>query len=164
VFRFARTITAAAAAAALLFVAPLVSSSPALAQFKQQGNKLVGNGAVGAAAEATSVGLSADGNTAIIGGPEDDTSAGAAWVFTRTSGRWKQQGQKLVGTGGVGTPQQGTSVALSADGNTAIVGGWLDNSAAGAVWVFTRSNDIWSQQAISSSAAARWALRRKASR
>jgi hypothetical protein len=34
---------------------------------------------------------------------------------------------------------QGSSVALSADGNTAIVGGFYDNTGAGAAWVFTRS-------------------------
>ncbi|MGC5276279.1 hypothetical protein ACPXAM_24405, partial [Escherichia coli] len=37
-----------------------------------------------------------------------------------------QQGNKLVGTGAVGTAYQGASVSLSADGNTAIVGGYLD--------------------------------------
>jgi hypothetical protein len=31
------------------------------------------------------------------------------------------------------------SVALSADGNTAIVGGRRDNSDTGAAWAFTRS-------------------------
>jgi hypothetical protein len=34
-----------------------------------------------------------------------------------------QQGSKLVGTGAVGQAFQGVSVALSADGSTAIVGG-----------------------------------------
>src|ERR1035437_513275 len=44
-----------------------------------------------------------------------------------------QQGSKLVGTGAIGTPvYQGTAVAVSADGNTAIVGGYADNSNAGA--------------------------------
>ena len=41
--------------------------------------------------------------------------------FTRNGGVWTQQGDKLVGTGSVGVASQGTSVALSADGNTAIV-------------------------------------------
>ena len=50
-----------------------------------------------------------------------------------------QQGGKIIGTGAVGTAWQGISVALSADGNTAIVGGSYDNSGAGATWVFTRS-------------------------
>jgi hypothetical protein len=48
-----------------------------------------------------------------------------------------QQGPKLVGTGAVGKAFQGQSVALSADGNTALVGGTQDNISAGAVWVHT---------------------------
>ena len=40
-----------------------------------------------------------------------------------TPGEFFQQGPKLVGTGAVGSTDQGMSVALSADGNTAIVGG-----------------------------------------
>jgi hypothetical protein len=47
---------------------------------------------------------------------------GAVWVFTRTAGVWTQQGPKLVGSGAVGHASQGISVALSADGNTAMVG------------------------------------------
>src|SRR6266853_1069632 len=42
--------------------------------------------------------------------------AGAAWVFTRTGGGWRQQGGKLVGTTsdfGGGLWSQGASVALS---------------------------------------------------
>jgi hypothetical protein len=37
-----------------------------------------------------------------------------------------------------GAAQQGLSVALSSDGNTAIVGGSADNSHAGAAWVFVK--------------------------
>src|SRR6201997_5656286 len=113
--------------------------------WSQQGSKLVGTGAVGNARQGTSVALSADGNTAIVGAPGDHSHAGAVWVFTRSGGVWSQQGSKLVGTGAVGRAHQGASVALSADGNTAIVGGWGDNSRAGAVWVFTRSGGVWSQ-------------------
>ena len=51
---------------------------------------------------------------------------------------WTQQGNKLVGTGAVGNAQQGISVSLSSDGNTAIVGGPTDNGEAGAAWVYTR--------------------------
>jgi hypothetical protein len=122
----------------------------------QQGKKLVGSGFVGSARQGTSVALSADGNTAIVGGWSDNGKAGAAWVFARSGGVWKQQGKKLVGSGAVGSPRQGTSVALSADGNTAIVGGPGDNpwdlsvpfglGAAGAAWVFTRNSGQWTQQ------------------
>src|ERR1035438_807725 len=113
--------------------------------WSQQGNRLVGTGAGGLAHQGD-VALSADGNTAIVGGPFDNSSTGAAWVFTRSGGVWSQQGNKLVGTGAVGNAEQGVSVALSADGNTAIVGGYADNNRAGAVWVFARSGDVWTQQ------------------
>ena len=43
----------------------------------------------------------------------------------------------MVGTGAVGAAEQGWSVALSADGNTAIMGGYDDNSGVGAAWVYT---------------------------
>jgi uncharacterized protein (TIGR03437 family) len=111
----------------------------------QQGGKLVGTGEVGIALQGHSVALSGDGNTAIVGGPGDD-SAGAAWVYARSGGVWSQQGGKLVGTGAAGNAQQGSSVALSTDGNTAIVGGYNDNGIVGAAWVYTRSGGVWSQQ------------------
>jgi hypothetical protein len=99
----------------------------------QQGNKLVGATSEhggGLWSQGASVALSADGNTAIVGGPSDNKTKGAAWVYTRTGGVWTQQGNKLVGSdayrgGESQSPSgQGMAVALSADGNTAIVGGW----------------------------------------
>jgi hypothetical protein len=127
-------------ASVLIVVALPFSSHLALAQFTQRGPKLVGTGAVGNAGQGVSVALSADGNTAIVGGPYDSGQTGAAWMFTRSGGVWTQQGNKLVGTGavGVGTEvNQGQSVALSADGSTAILGGYYDNNLTGAAWVFT---------------------------
>jgi hypothetical protein len=138
------------AAFVLIFATLLFSSQLALAQFTQQGPKLVGTGAVGPAGQGFSVALSSDGNLAIVGGPEDNSNAGTVWVYTRSGGVWTQQGDKLVGTGAVGNgsviAQQGFSVALSGDGNTTLVGGRTDNSQAGAAWVFTRSGGVWTQQ------------------
>ena len=111
-----------------------------------QGGKLVGTGNIGAAYQGSSVAISADGNTAIVGGPFDNSSMGAVWVFTRSGSTWSQQGNKLVGTSAIGNANQGHSVSLSADGNTAIVGGYGDNADQGAVWVYTRSAGTWSQQ------------------
>jgi hypothetical protein len=123
--------------------------------WRQQGKKLVGTGAVGSACQGMSVALSADGNTAILGGPGDNPwdrsvpfglgAAGAAWVFTRSGGVWTQQGDKLVSTGALGRARQGISVALSADGNIAIVGGISDAGGVGAASVFTRSGGHWTQ-------------------
>jgi len=114
--------------------------------WSQQGGKLVGSDTIGHAALGTSVALSADGNTALIGGSDDHNSVGAAWVFTRTGGTWSQEGSKLVGTGASGPANLGSAVSLSADGNTALVGGVSDSAFVGAAWVFTRSAGVWTQQ------------------
>jgi hypothetical protein len=117
-----------------------------LADFLQQGGKVTAGGVTGAARVGVSVALSADGNTALVGGPRDDANKGAAWVFTRSGTTWSQQGSKLTGSGATGAAQFGQSVALSADGNTAVVGGPNDNVLKGAAWVFTRSGSAWNQQ------------------
>jgi hypothetical protein len=113
------------------------------ATWKQQGNPLTISETdtdFGA-----SVALSADGNTALLGATNDDSGVGAAYVFTRSAGAWTQQ-SKLIGTGAVGVAWQGYAVALSADGATALVAGPWDNNQTGALWVFTRSGDAWTQQ------------------
>ncbi len=92
-----------------------------------------------------SVALASDGKTALIGGPTDNEGVGAAWVFTRSGSTWSQQGEKLTGTGETGRGQFGTRVALSSQGNTALIGGNEDNSGRGAAWVFTRSRSTWAQ-------------------
>jgi hypothetical protein len=107
--------------------------------------KLIGTGAIGNAQQGSSVAISGDGDSAIVGGPLDNNSIGAAWVFTRSRGVWSQQA-KLIGTGVAGFAAQGVSVAISGDGDSAIVGGPFDNDFAGAAWVFTRSRGVWSQQ------------------
>jgi hypothetical protein len=130
----------------LLCSALLISSQGAVADFTQQGAKLVATGAALPSEQGYSVALSADGNTAIIGARADNGNIGAAWVFTRSGAVWSQQGSKLVGIDAVGASNQGQSVAMSADGNTAIVGGYLDNGGAGAAWVYVRSGGVWTQQ------------------
>ncbi len=141
-------IVAKVLAAATLIAGPICVPQQAAAQFTQQGAKLVGTGAVGPEVDqANSVAVSADGNTVILGGSADNSQLGAAWVFTRSDGVWTQQGDKLTGSGAIGTEVfQGAAVALSADGNTAIVGAPGDSAGAGAAWVFTRSNGVWTQQ------------------
>ncbi|SPF51805.1 conserved exported hypothetical protein [Candidatus Sulfopaludibacter sp. SbA4] len=120
---------------------------PAHAQFSSQGAKLAGAGATGVGIQqGASVALSSDGSTALVGGNADAETVGAVWVYTRAGGAWSQQGAKLVGTGALGDATQGTSVALSQDGNTAIEGGPLDANGLGAAWVFTRAAGVWTQQ------------------
>jgi hypothetical protein len=117
----------------------------------QQGPKLIGSGAAKAGFQGASVALSGDGKTATVGGigiGDNGYPAAAAWVFTRNGGTWTQQGRSLVGSDAVGpyVAIQGGSVALSEDGNTAVLGGINDDSFIGATWVFTRNGSAWTQQ------------------
>ena len=101
-----------------------------------------------------SVSLSGDGNTALVGANVDDTTAGvdagSAYVFTRSGSSWSQQA-KLTAADGAASDIFGTSVSLSGDGNTALVGALWDDttmgSDAGSAYVFVRSGSSWSQQA-----------------
>jgi hypothetical protein len=140
------------------FLAIASGLAPAVhAQLLQQA-KLVGSGAVPSTgvspgvAQGTSVVLSSDGNTALVGGPQDNALAGAVWVFGRNGAVWSQQGAKLFGSGGASGrgdfpgSKQGSSVAISGDGTTAIIGGPGDSYPVGAAWVFTRTGGVWTPQ------------------
>jgi len=101
-----------------------------------------------------SIALAADGNTALIGSPDDDIVAtgnqdqGSAYVFTRSGTTWSQQASLVAADGGV-EDYFGQSVAL--DNNTALIGAPGDNIGAsanrGSAYVFTRSGTTWTQQA-----------------
>ena len=86
-----------------------------------------------------------------VGGPTDNTVGptiiGAVWIFVKSNGEWIQQGSKLIGTGMVGIGQGffGSAVALSADGNTVIIGATGDNYWRGSAWVYKRTNGVWTQ-------------------
>jgi hypothetical protein len=116
----------------------------------QQGGKLTGGGEeIGEGEFGDSVALSADGETAMIGGTSDSTGVeaiGGAWPFVHTSSGWVQQGPKLTASDEINASHFGWSVALSSDGNTALIGGPDDNEETGAAWVFRRSGSDWSQQ------------------
>ncbi|HEV2707504.1 MAG TPA: hypothetical protein VGV59_16425, partial [Pyrinomonadaceae bacterium] len=99
-----------------------------------------------------SVALSSDGNTALVGALDDDNSgganAGSAYVFTRSGTTWTQQ-TRLQASDPSAEDHFGISVALSADGNTALVGADSDDNVgvdAGSAYVFTRSGAIWTEQ------------------
>jgi hypothetical protein len=124
----------------------------ASSNWTQQGPKLTGGGESGPGDFGSSVALSGDGKTVVVGGPSEDGGVGAAWVFTRSGSTWTQQGPKLTGSGESGPSLLGShgnfgdSVALSDDGSTALIGGDYDNNDVGAAWVFTRSGSTWTQQ------------------
>ncbi len=112
----------------------------------QQGPKLVGSDHMGDSAQGWSVSLSADGNTALVGGYYDNSEVGASWVYQRSGSTWTQMGSKLVGSDASESPQIGTSVALSSDGKTAVMTGPNDNGGWGAAWVYILNGSSWIQQ------------------
>jgi hypothetical protein len=60
----------------------------------------------------------------------------AALLFSSQLALAQFSQQKLVGPEVIGNARQGVSVALSSDGNTAIVGGPADDGWKGAAWVY----------------------------
>ena len=90
-----------------------------------------------------------DGDTALIGAPQDNigvnSSQGSAYVFvrSRSTSTWIQQA-KLTASDGAADDEFGASVAL--DGNTALVGAYVDETYQGSAYVFVRSGTAWSQQ------------------
>jgi hypothetical protein len=108
--------------------------------------RLVGTQAAGAAKQGTSVTLSADGNTIMVGGQGDDSNQGAVWVYKKSGSNWTQQGSKIKGSGATGAAKQGTAVSLSANGTTALIGGPTDNTNKGAFWVYVPATSIPSMQ------------------
>jgi hypothetical protein len=122
------------------------------------------------------VALSDDGSTLAVGatfeasasagidGDQADDSvygAGAVYVFSSDDGEWAQQAFIKASNPGL-TDNFGYAVELSEDGDTLAVSAYFEASGAtgvdadqaddsipqaGAVYVFTRNGDIWSQQA-----------------
>jgi len=97
--------------------------------------------------------LSANGNTAIIGGIENNDGVGAAWIFTRTGTSWAQTAGPLVGTGyEMVKPRIGSSVSITLDGNTVLIGGDggfvfdLGGETSGQSWIFKRNGLVWEQK------------------
>jgi hypothetical protein len=97
------------------------------------------------------ISVALDGDTVVVGAYWEDTggsSAGAAYVFTRSGDTWTEQ-EILYASDAEGYDRFGISVAL--DGDTVVVGAegeGTGGSAAGAAYVFTRTGDTWTEQEI----------------
>ena len=115
--------------------------------WNQQGPKLVGSGYSGKSRQGWGVSINSDGSTILVGGYSDNKNTGAGWIFVWNGTEWVQDGSKLVASGTTTNSQVGNSVALSGDGNTAILAGNGDSNNIGALWVFKRnaSTGIWMQ-------------------
>jgi hypothetical protein len=142
-----------------------------VAQLVQQGYLKASNTNAG---DIFGLSVALSGDTLVVGAPQEGSSAtgingnqgdntapnsGAVYVFTRTAGVWTQQAY-LKASNTNASDEFGYSVAISGDtlvvgahfeasNATGINGNQADNSAqnAGAVYVFTRTAGVWTQQA-----------------
>ena len=123
-----------------------------------------------------SVALSADGQSLVVGAPFEDSAAtgvegdqrdntainaGSVYVYARMGEGWSQQA--YIKASNADTEELfGVSVAMSAEGQTLLVGAWGESSIAtgiagdqgdntadnaGAAYVYTREGTVWMQQA-----------------
>lgn len=123
-----------------------------------------------------SLGLSADGNTLAVGAVSEGSTriggvpsgSGAVYVYIRSGSVWTQQAYVKASNTATHNDNFGLSLALSSDGNTLAAGTYREGSSAtgidiidgiddiqinsaaptsGAVYVYTRSDGVWTQQA-----------------
>ena len=146
-------------------------TSQTVAQLTQQGYLKASNTGAG---DSFGTNIAVDGDTLVMGARFEDSAAtgingnqadnsapdsGAVYVFTRTDGVWSQQAYVKASNTEAGD-EFGSWVAV--DGDTLVIGAPLEDSAAtgingnqadnsapdsGAVYVFTRTDGVWSQQA-----------------
>lgn len=102
----------------------------------------------------SSVCIGHDGTTVLIGASRDNnsngSSAGAAYLFERTDGTWSQQA-KLTAAEGKAGYAFGSSVSLSDDGTTALVGADgrtipTHEDHGGSAYLFESTPKGWEQQ------------------
>jgi hypothetical protein len=109
------------------------------------------------------VGANGEGSSGVAGGAEDDSAptAGAVYLFSRSGSSWQEQAYLKASSADAGDGF-GSTIALSADGNTLAVAAPYEASAAdgvdgdqsddsspnsGAVYLFARKGGAWVQQA-----------------
>ena len=89
------------------------------------------------------------GDTALVANPDATVGGhgaqGAVFVFTRSGSTWSQQGE-LTASDGAAQDEFARAIAISPDGNTALIGAPRHNNV-GAAYVFTRSGGTWTQRA-----------------
>ena len=110
------------------------------------------------------MGLSYDGSTALVGVELADVGGnaqqGSAFVFVRQGSAWSQQAKLVDIVSGSQYAQFGSSVALSNDGNSALIGSDASGTPGGyhraSAWAFVRNGGTWSQQGQVANLADSW--------
>ena len=96
-----------------------------------------------------SVSISSDGTTAIVGAYLDNdngTESGSAYIYSLVSGVWQET--KLLASDGASEDRFSTSVSISGDGTTAIVGAGGDDgngNASGSAYIYSLVKGTWQE-------------------
>ena len=92
--------------------------------------------------------VSIGGGTVVVGAPQHVARTGGAFVFVQTGSTWSQQAELAPSDGPAPVGQSygfGSAVAIDAD--TIAVGAFTQATSIGAVYVYTRTSGVWTQQA-----------------
>lgn len=110
---------------------------------------------------ATTLAMSADGSTIVVGVPDEDSNAtgidgddtddsrtdsGAVYIYVKTNGVWARQAYLKASNAAAGD-KFGSALSISTDGDTLAVAAPHRTADSGAVYVFVRSNGVWMQEA-----------------
>ena len=113
----------------------------------RQQQKLAADDALAGDLFGTSVSVS--GDTVVVGARHDDgggSNSGSVYVFSRSGTLWSQK-QKLIANDSAAGDQFGASVSVSGDTIAIGASGTDDRfSDTGSVYVFSRRENLWSQQ------------------
>jgi hypothetical protein len=112
--------------------------------WREEGPRLVGSGSSDTVVGfGVGLALSADGDTAAVGGSNYKYAKGAVWIFTRAQGVWRQQARIPEPADATGPSAFGIRVGLSANGDTMVVAAFVAYRGRGAAWLYARSDGAW---------------------
>jgi len=96
----------------------------------------------GAAMDWFGFSVSISGDQAIVGAPSDDLQIGSAYVFEKIGDTWTETG-KLTADDGAEEDFFGAAVSIST--GKAVVGAYKSGNFSGAVYIFEKVTDTWTQ-------------------
>ena len=90
--------------------------------------------------------ISSAGGTIVVGVPRDNSDQGSVYIYEWNGSSWVET--KLTASDGVSNDGFGFSVSVSSNGNTIVVGSWLNDSDRGAVYVYRLNDGSWDETKI----------------
>ncbi len=122
---------------------PITISLPIFG-YIQYGNKLVGTGYTGTPTQGYSIAISGDGLIQAVGSVNNNGGIGTVFMYSRSGSTWTQDAMIVPADRSGPSSAIGNSVSLSNDGTVLIFGGPNDG-AGGAIWFYTRSGSVWTE-------------------